>query len=237
MNYADVVDYLPETEYFTESIFWDFIKNYETVILKPVRGARGQGVIKVERVNKNQYSVHHGSTKTSFDEKDQVWSYLLNKTQSTVYIVQQYIPLASIDNRPFDIRVMVQRRKRQSWEVTGKLAKVAGQNYIITNVARSGGSIIPFPVALQKSNIDNRSLKNKEREIESVALLIVDKLTGLYPYQKVWGLDMAIDVFGNIWLIEANVWPNIYMFKKLKDKSMYNKIKLYKGLGKKRKTS
>ncbi|WP_335437160.1 YheC/YheD family protein [Neobacillus drentensis] len=47
------------------------------------------------------------------------------------YIVQEEIPLASIDECPLDIRVMVQRKRgSQEWHVTGRAVKVAEDYFI-----------------------------------------------------------------------------------------------------------
>lgn len=42
------------------------------------------------------------------------------------------------------------------------------------------------------------------------------------------GFDMGIDQEGEIWIIEANLTPNIAMFNKVEDKSAYELIKSYR---------
>ena len=233
-DFREISDHLPETDYLNEQMLRDFLRKFGKVIIKPVRGARGQGVMKVEEMSHNRYKIHHGSTTTILEGYSETWSYIKRKIKDTVYVVQQFIHLASIDDRPFDTRVMVQRIKKGPWEITGKLAKVAGPNFIITNVARSGGKILPFSTALKKSNIDSVNVAKTNSIIEPLALKIAEAFMEIYPYQHIWGMDIGIDVTGKPWLIEANVWPNIYMFKKLKDKSMYAKIETYLSQNKRR---
>ncbi|MDI4649689.1 hypothetical protein KB449_32475 [Cohnella sp. F6_2S_P_1] len=63
------------------------------------------------------------------------------------YIVQRRLQLARIQRKPFDIRVMVQRKKGHSsnWNTTGSYAKVAARGYLVTNVtSRTLPVTIPY---------------------------------------------------------------------------------------------
>ncbi|MDR7314316.1 YheC/YheD family protein [Brevibacillus nitrificans] len=46
--------------------------------------------------------------------------------------------------------------------------------------------------------------------------------------QNVFGFDMGIDSNGKVWIIEANLRPDITLFLKLKDKGMYLTIVSYR---------
>ncbi|WP_391563884.1 YheC/YheD family protein [Paenibacillus cremeus] len=45
--------------------------------------------------------------------------------------------------------------------------------------------------------------------------------------QRFEGLDIGLDNKGRIWIIEANLKPNIFPFLLLKDKTMYRRIMLF----------
>ncbi|MDR7077617.1 hypothetical protein J2Y03_002641 [Neobacillus niacini] len=55
----------------------------------------------------------------------------------------------------------------------------------------------------------------------------------VYPNARMWGLDIGIDQFGKPWFIEANLVPDISIFRYLSDKTMLNRIKEYIRAGKK----
>ncbi|MEB3102904.1 YheC/YheD family protein [Ferviditalea candida] len=147
-----------------------------------------------------KYEVHAGTLKSTIDGRNEAYSYVHSKTRGRAYIVQQKIHLAKVGGRPFDVRVMVQRKRNSSvWVVTGKLAKIAGPGYIITNTARSKGRVEQLATAIRK----------------------------YYGYLNTVGLDMGVDVNGRVWIIETNFAPMISLFYRLRDKTMYRRIQSY----------
>src|SRR5690606_16097536 len=54
------------------------------------------------------------------------------------YLVQQRIQLATYIERPFDLRVSVQRDGSGEWQVTGIVGKAAPARRFLTNVAQGG---------------------------------------------------------------------------------------------------
>lgn len=77
--------------------------------------------------------------------------------QPSAVEVQQKIKLAKIDGCPFDIRIVVQRRKNAPWTVTGLLANRANEGYIIANSRNSIGcrKETLLPSCLFCQNLDN----------------------------------------------------------------------------------
>jgi hypothetical protein len=130
--------------------------------------------------------------------------------------------MCKVNGRPFDLRVMVQRKKGIPWTITGKLAKIAGPNHIITNTARSKGYVLPALNALTKtfSRKQSELILNRLDQICLHAAKQLGKAYGIRTY----GFDMAVDHNGDTWVFEANERPAIAFFRKLKDKSYYHKI-------------
>ncbi len=215
---------LPETRIFTSKSFYEMLNRYVTVILKPNFGTGGAGVIKVSRLHDGKYSIHFGTTKRVLKGQKAALVYLRRFTTAKSYIVQRYISLAKVNGRPFDLRVMVQRKNGVPWTVTGKLAKVAGPNRIITNVARSNGYVLSAMNALTRTFSTKQSaaiLENLDR-----ICLHASRQLGMAYGRRTLGFDMAVDQKGEIWVLEANPKPAIAFFKRLKNKSYYRKILL-----------
>jgi glutathione synthase/RimK-type ligase-like ATP-grasp enzyme len=213
---------LPETRLYSSENFNNMINRYGTIIVKPNFGTGGAGVLKVSRLRDGKYSVHYGTSKRIIVGQNAVLSFLRRFTSATSYIVQQYVTLARINGRPFDLRVMVQRKEGVPWTVTGKLAKVAGPNYIVTNVARSKGYALSAMGALTRNFSTKQSaaiLGNLDR-----VCLHAAKQIGIAYGRRTLGFDMAVDKNGKIWVLEANPKPAIGFFKWLKNKSYYRKI-------------
>ncbi|MCA1011492.1 YheC/YheD family protein [Halobacillus halophilus] len=218
--------HLPETHLLNEESFNTMIDKYGTVMIKPSRGYQGKGVIQVSCIEWEVYEFHSLYKKYLVEGKDHAFEHIRDQYCSNKpYIVQQRIPLAQINGCPYDIRVMTQRLKNSdTWVVTGTLAKVAAENFVITNYPQK---IIPLEEALERS-MDSRETEITRSEIERICIAIAEQIGPYYENSRTFGFDIGLDQEGKVWIIEANLKPGISMFKNLKDLSMYEKIKKYK---------
>ncbi|MED4453967.1 YheC/YheD family protein [Metabacillus fastidiosus] len=221
--------FLPETvKLKTENDLWMLLDKYKKVILKPIFGRGGIGVIKVSKNSSGHYHIQHNKERVSFHEKKQTFSYLKEQIKSKSYLVQQYIDLTRIRKCPFDLRVIVQRERETSeWNVTGKYAKLAQKGYITTNLSTKA-EVLAIEEALQQSNLNSVNIAELLADVDEVALKVAQKLSEISIQQYIWGLDMGIDSNGRIWIIEANSKPGTKGFRQLDDKSMYKMIRKYK---------
>jgi YheC/D like ATP-grasp len=224
---SSLVSALPRTRRFSKQSLSAFLDQYKKVIVKPATGSGGAGVMLVTRKAKSRYRVQRGPSHHTLHGKLETYRYLRKKI-TTPYLIQRGISLAQVNGSLFDVRVMVQRRSGSPWVVTGMLAKVAGRGYIITNVKRSKGRVLPIRSAIQRSSIRGASASAIIARLRRIAILAANRLARYYARQKVFGLDMGIDASGRVWIIEANLRPDITLFLKLADKSMYNHICAYR---------
>jgi hypothetical protein len=221
--------HLPNTRRLTRSAFWEFIKKYDQVILKPVYGSGGKGVIQVSSLGNQRYEVHREKTKKTITGKKQTYYYVKKKIGSSDYMVQRRIHLATVNNRPFDMRIIAQRRRNSDvWTITAKVAKVAGKGYIVTNNTRSKGTILHVETALQRSSLIGHSPQSLLYDIERIALLSAEWLSAFFPRHRIYGMDMGLDENGHVWIIETNHYPAMSHFRKLGDEAMCRRILEYK---------
>jgi glutathione synthase/RimK-type ligase-like ATP-grasp enzyme len=227
---AQLEPYLPETQLMEQGSFWIFMDKYGSAIVKPIDGSRGCNVIQVIALGNNEYEIHLENRKIKLQGIEHTYGYIRKLIGSGIYIVQQLISRATINELPFDMRVIVQRRRYSSnWEVTGKVAKVAGRGYIVSNITRSKGTVLPVKTALWLSpSLKGMSQQTLQAKLDSVALLTARQLSGLFPNHRIYGLDMGLDRHGHVWIIEVNLSPSRSHFLKLKDKTMYRRITAYK---------
>ncbi|WHY77828.1 YheC/YheD family protein [Neobacillus sp. WH10] len=226
--------HLPETmRVSTEKELWDFTDKYPSVILKPVMGSRGRKIFKVSALESDKVEIHYLNSTKEFVGKYHAYSYFKKKkAPRRTYLAQRYISLANIQGRPFDLRVIVQKKKNSNnWVVTGKVAKLAGQGFFVTNNQLSSGSVLPVVEAIKASNIhiEDGNGEKLVSELERIALLATKTLEPLYEGHRIYGFDMGIDSDGHIWIIEANLNPALSHFYKLQDKTMYHTIRKMRG--------
>ncbi|NEW05946.1 hypothetical protein GK047_07980 [Paenibacillus sp. SYP-B3998] len=216
--------FLPDTQYMTNKSLWSFVKKYKAVMLKPCNGSLGKGVVQVTSIARNKFAIRSQKRVITLSRKKVTYAYLKKITGFRRYIVQRYIPLATINGLPFDLRIMVQRRKNSPWKVTGRLAKVAKPGYIVTNVTKT---ILPVRKAILLSTIKPLQLDRIISKIDNISLLTVKQIGPYYQDFQTVGLDIGLDNKGRVWVIEANLKPNIFPFLLLEDKTMYQRIMLY----------
>lgn len=225
----ELSSHLPETQRLNEESFWSMIDKYGVVMIKPTRGYKGKGVIQISCIEEGRYEFHSLYKKYEVEGKNQAFEHInTHYCSNKHYIVQQKIPLANINGCPFDVRVMTQRKKNSdTWEVTGTLAKVAADKFVITNYPQK---IIPLKEAIELSMV-GLEIKSIQSEIERICIITAEQLGTYYEDSCLFGFDIGLDLEGEIWMIEANLKPSISMFKSLKDLSMYKKIRKYKKKG------
>ncbi|WP_171628569.1 YheC/YheD family protein [Paenibacillus plantarum] len=220
---ASTRPHLPETRWLTASSFWLMIAKYGEVIIKPTSSSGGHGVIRIKHIGMATYEIHDGARKSKLTKLQT--NQFISKKLSRSHIVQKRIALATVNGKPFDLRVMVQRRPNSHWQVTGKLAKVAGKGFIVTNTAKSHGYVITVNKAIELSNLPTLKTTELLRKLDQVALHGAAKLGPSYRWVNTFGFDMALDTKGRVWIIEVNLAPMLELFLKLKDKSTFRKIK------------
>lgn len=218
--------HLPETAWLRVSTFWRMINKYDQIIIKPTGSYGGNGVIRVKKKDDSTYEVHKGAKKKSYTDKDQVSHYIKKKSAKN-NIIQQRISLATVKGRPFDLRVMVQRRPHSPWKVTGRLAKVAGKGFIVTNIRMSSGKVVSVDHAIKHSVLHAMRTSDLLSKLDKVALRAAAQLGPSYPWVRTMGIDMAFDNEGKVWIIEVNFAPMLELFLKLKDKSIFHRIKSF----------
>jgi glutathione synthase/RimK-type ligase-like ATP-grasp enzyme len=207
----------------------ELIATYGDVILKPLGGSRGTGVIRVSSKGNHDYQIHSENKKTVVHGLEAAYGYAKRKTGGRTYIAQRRIPLATVDDRPFDIRAIVQRKRHsKKWKVTGKVAKVAGRGYIVTNITRSKGRLMGVKTAVETSSLRGHSSASLISSVDRTAILTAERLRRIYPHQRMYGMDLGLDRNGHVWVIEANRKPMLSHFRKLHDKTMYRRIMRYK---------
>ena len=218
--------HLPNTMMFSKKNFSHFLDKYDDFIIKPCFGSKGRHVMKITKINERTLEVHNGYSKKMMTidyNYYQVKNQILNKKGA--YIIQEAIPLAKIGGQPFDIRVMIQRKKNfSSWEITGSLVKVALEGFIITNASKE---VLTLEDGLNKAVFSRAvCIETLIREINIVSLHSAFLISDKFMSRKI-GVDVGVDEYGKVWIIEINLNPSIMMFEKLGDEELVNNMRQY----------
>jgi glutathione synthase/RimK-type ligase-like ATP-grasp enzyme len=205
--------YLPQTARWHPNVLFKMLKQFGSVYLKPDKGGGGAGIIRVKLTDSHRYEVRYGIRRQVIVGETTLISYLRRRMQPHKrYLIQQGIRLAHVDGRPFDIRVVLQK-PRDQWIVMGMAAKVAAKKKIVTNRA-NGGIAATVPKVLQAGfGWRDEHVRLVEHVLSRIALRTAAVLSTRFPGLRVLGLDVGIDVRGNVWIFEVNTRPQFRLFQ------------------------
>ena len=137
---------------------------------------------------------------------DRLWARVVKEKGSAHYIVQQAITLATHHNRPFDLRVLLQKNSRGGWAITGIGARLAGARSITTHVPRGGS--IEEPSSMLESTFGAERAVAILKSVPTTALLIarqIERASQLTLGEM--SMDLGVDDNGGLWFFEANARP------------------------------
>lgn len=196
--------HLPETAPATAETLFDFLDRYPAVLLKPDNSSIGRGIIKIKRTQGGGLATYRNRNKkwrTLRFAADKIPDLISKRMAKRPHLVQQFLNLATYRNRPFDLRVAVQRNGTGSWQVTGLAAKVARENRFLTNVAQ-GGTVHKLETVLQEyPHLEHQHIRTS---IEDLSLRIAEHLSLHLPLLADLGLDIGLTSEGFPLFIECN---------------------------------
>jgi hypothetical protein len=219
-KYPDVSIYLPKTTiYRSFSDVLSMLKEFKFIFIKGTNGSQGKQVLSIEQTDE-EYKLNfneQGLKEIIFKEIDDVKIFVENFTKGSQFVIQQGISLLKYNERNLDLRLFMMKDGQGKWETLQFHCRIAQKTYKITNCSL-GGDWIKYEEVYPhlSSSFCKRNIPDKE-EIINVTKKV------LYYYEKEFGsfgeigMDMAVDIYGNIWLLEANTRP-----QKLSKPSLYD---------------
>lgn len=197
---------LPFTLKATENNIKAMMEKYDSLILKPNLGRIGKGLMKIEKMGEEwclSYTEKSkaGKTRKKIYFQSELPDILTKKIKSHFYIVQERINLATYNNNPFDIRVIVQRNNKGEWETTAFIVKVAKKGYFVTNVGQ-GGTTYPLQTILKQH--PHLSYNKVSQDISNFTINIAKHLSENLPHIGCLGVDIGMTNDGIPYFIEVN---------------------------------
>lgn len=197
--------HLPNTVSATLESLREMMDLYDSLIIKPNNDSIGRGIMKLDRTENgwrlDAPTSRNGKKRRIVTFKEKLPSLLKTMFRARRFLVQQRLPLAEYDGRPFDLRVSVQKDASGLWQVTGIAAKVAKTASFLTNVAQ-GASIYALEQAL--SNLPHLKPEAVRRDVTDFSLRAVEQLAARLPHLADVGLDIGVTSEGFPLFIECN---------------------------------
>ncbi|KRF21327.1 YheC/YheD family protein [Paenibacillus sp. Soil787] len=205
--------YLPESYLFKNYQMLKTMAARHTVLfLKPITGSLGKGIIRIRKEPGEAYTCHYtslaGVRKQSFASLTAVFQSLSGKLKTQRYQLQQGLDLITADGNPVDFRALVQRGAQGEWAITSIVARIAGTQHFVSNLAR-GGSLTTVAEALAKSTFSSALRVSVIGRLRKASLDIAKGIeTNIPNHFGELGIDLAVDKMGKVWLLEVNSKPS-----------------------------
>ncbi|RKD24613.1 hypothetical protein BEP19_09570 [Ammoniphilus oxalaticus] len=217
-----IQSYMPEMKWLTKENLIEMLTDHPVLYMKPDTGMKGRGIIQLSHAPLG-FVVRSSDSTEHIHTFDSLTVYLKSLVKNYKYIIQEGIPLLTLNEQPIDFRVLAQRPMEQ-WVYSGIVGKLGAKNGIITNFA-SGGKAISFRQAMMETmQLPFTEIKRRRDELRDLSLVIADHLTNTYPGLRELGIDYGIDIHGNAWIIEVNTTPGHQLFKALPNENIYRRI-------------
>jgi hypothetical protein len=199
-----VARHIPNTQLFSAANLRNMITRYGMVILKPVSGTGGIGVMKIAKKG-TVYKLTHKTSTRIFSSFTGLMSALNTSFRGRSYLIQRGIHLATIGGRPIDYRVKYVK-ENGAWiyrEMVGRLAK---RGLFVTNICR-GGTLMTASQGIRLS-LSSRIVGKKKQEMRQLTKTSTSLLESRFPGIGQLGYDYGIDRNGHIWILEVNTRPH-----------------------------
>jgi glutathione synthase/RimK-type ligase-like ATP-grasp enzyme len=204
---SEVSPYLPKTTLIDQfSSIKKALKQSSTVILKPVSGSQGNGIMKLQVITNS--IVLHSQNKgeeilKTFHSAEEFKSYFQKLLQNTAFLCQPFFNF-QIEDSPYDIRILLQKNKDGLWIEQGRGVRKGKKHGIVSNL-HHGGEVLPFPFILNNWTKSKKLLVLEEIEtiINQVPLHLEKKFGRIFEL----GLDIGVTDEGAVWLLDINSKP------------------------------
>ncbi len=199
--------FLPNTKILTNSTeVFSMLARHSTILLKPVSGSQGKGIFILAHKNKiiTLTTKKNGKTYNKQLTKMEVKQLIYKVLKQRKYLLQPFLQLTNNEQRPFDIRIFLQKNKDGKWTEIGRGIRTGKIGDYTSNLS-SGGE-----VACYKDWLDLLPIDAWQPLQHNLSTLIKRIPTTLeregYKLFEI-GLDFGFDTNGKLWLLEVNSKP------------------------------
>ncbi|MBD3917678.1 YheC/YheD family protein [Paenibacillus sp. PR3] len=181
----------------------------EGLFLKPAAGSQGRGALRIRqhgeaividgRTRANQsFSFRYASIQEATDRLDRF-------VGASRFIIQPLLPLLDAEDRPHDVRLLLQKVNNGRWVSTCMVSRV-GQNGSVTSNLHGGGT-----AESAKERLSRLYGRDKTeillQTIVSAGQLAAPLIEQHYGRFAEFGFDFGLSQDGKLWLLEANSKP------------------------------
>lgn len=195
---------IPSEEFEEMDLAFSYLHQFNAIIIKPLSGAKGEGIIYIEKKQDGFLLIESGTEKLL--SKGQLEDWLNEEILSDyrTYLVQPFIQSKTKQGQSFDVRLHVQKDGEGKWTLTTMYPRIASKG-IVANI--SSGGYTSMMTSFLEEQFGEKYFDFK-RYLEVFAIQFSTHFDSLYedPLDEL-GIDVGLDRDGKIWIYEVNWRP------------------------------
>ncbi|MDQ8739191.1 YheC/YheD family protein [Paenibacillus sp. LHD-38] len=191
------------------------------MILKPSSGMQGRGIVHVTRCLLERSTLVTGRSRQNnsftiaFTEDQAFEKWITRFVKHSSYLIQPYLELSGEDNKPFDVRALIQKDEKSSWSISGVAVRTGQEGSLTSNLHGGGGAHAASQ--LLSAKIGKSKAERLLEQIHTISKQTAERLENKFGRLAELGLDYGIDKSGRLWLLEANSKPGRSSFQIIGD--------------------
>lgn len=210
LKQSNLKPFVPDTFLYNEVNVSELLEKYKLVYIKPSYGFKGKSVYRVERKDNGDIhiSLHSLPPRYICRKNESIEAKLDEYLGRNKYMVQQGIRMSLLDNRYFDIRVLVQKDIHGEWKVSIKTCRVAYEHYFNTSMCETISDVTEILSRVFLPEEMNDILQS----LNEVSVMAAQEAETHMGSLGELSVDFVIDEQSKLWIIELNGKPqkNIY---------------------------
>ncbi|MCL1699939.1 YheC/YheD family protein [Lysinibacillus sp. Bpr_S20] len=198
---------IPHIENLNEDSLYNFIEEYNTIILKPIHGSFAVGIIKLSKVGNRYIWTEDETIEYSWTQIKRICN---DRDIYKNYLVQKFIESKSLDDKPIDFRIHMIKDPTDSskWCIAREYVRVSDGGFKINtqtfNEGRAFSGTMTYINRYVTQNFPN-NYKDIIDKVWNAAYEIADAFNQLHDGQvNEQALDLALTLEGDIYIIEIN---------------------------------
>ena len=204
----------------------DWLNRYKSIILKPINGSLGMGIIKITEKSGRAYDIEgrdllNKSFRSSVPDFSSLSRFIHPFIRKWKYLIQPYLTLISKQGVPFDLRIFMQKDGTGQWISIGKAVRIGQKNSITSNL-HGGGKACCFKEFLDR-NYSREQIEAILSRIKVLEEILPPYIEGQHGQLVELGIDAGIDQDGRVWLLEVNSKPGRQIFEQINDQEALKK--------------
>ena len=191
----------------TAEDLWKQLEEHERIFLKPIFGARGMGIYLIKKLDAGAVvtmTKKGEKYERVFQSRSQLNKWMTRLLHKYSYLCQPYLELATEENYPFDLRVLLQKNRRNQWVERGRGIRLGQKNSITANIA-TGGLFLPITTFIKQ--YPNTIPLAAEQTIHHILRTLPDQVETKFNRLFELGIDLGVDRNGQVWILDINSKP------------------------------